>query len=776
MRMSKKVQTSGSTGSRRLSNARFVSLRWRFTSPLFLIVLIVAMIGAYVLAQTLGTGLAAAQNNILLQSSAALSRRSAVLYEHYVGEATSIAYTSGIDQSIRAEDTPALAALLESRARLAGLDSIIVTNTLGIETAGVLRVVDADGSVRFALNTGTNLRAEAPLRAILGEGAPVSAGLLLSNEGVLLVTAVPIVRNNAVVGVVLVGSRMQTVLADLQGSSVAEVALYASSGTPLGSSLPLSSDLLDTLTLAPEIYDQAIATGATSGTQRPVQSLTLANSSYDAVYTPFQFGPALLGVVATLVPNDVPFATELGRQLVALFAAVLAGVVVFAGFITSSIVTARANRVRQTAELLAAGQREARTGMQRRDELGAAGQALDVYAETVQEREDVLRSALRRQRREASYLVAVLESIPEGIVVQDVEGRIMLMNDAAKVLLGSQRVFRSAGIHELAAVVAEKLGAALAPGLYALGDPQRIRLEERLLSAQAAAIVSPQSEQRVGTVIVLRDITGAVVREKAQERLLEQFVREVQEPLIDLARSSARQGTQTSPELMRVFTRDIARNVIALQKLIVEMRELTTTDLPMAQRAQKPLRLDTLVWAIANEWRQVAQSSGITLHVLIEQKGLHILGDERRLRWAIGNIVDNAIKYTLPGGAMTLEIKTAENDTARLRIRDNGVGIAEADLPHVFKRFFRGEPAAPDGHIIRVPGMGQGLSVARQILEAHGGSIRVKSAQGVGTAVYFTLPLTSTESLPLPIYSELDDLEGETVMLPTQFEERLRGL
>jgi signal transduction histidine kinase len=168
----------------------------------------------------------------------------------------------------------------------------------------------------------------------------------------------------------------------------------------------------------------------------------------------------------------------------------------------------------------------------------------------------------------------------------------------------------------------------------------------------------------------------------------------------------------------------------------------------------------------ANEWRQIAQAGNLTLHVIIERKGLYILGDERRLRWALGSIVDNAIKYTPPGGALTLEIQEESGEMGRLRVRDNGAGISRDDLPHVFTRFFRGTPVTKSGRVIHVPGMGQGLTIARQIFEAHGGGIRIKSNQNVGTAVYMSLPLTSGEQFDLPYFDEAD-MDGETMLLDT---------
>jgi signal transduction histidine kinase len=356
----------------------------------------------------------------------------------------------------------------------------------------------------------------------------------------------------------------------------------------------------------------------------------------------------------------------------------------------------------------------------------------------------------------------VLESIPDGVIVQDTEGRVVVMNDQARSLLGSQRVFRSSGLHELTALVQQVMGTSLAPGLYALGDPQRVNLDDRMLSAQAAAVLT-QTQHRIGTVILLRDITDHVRQERAREEMLNRLAEDIQVPLASLGRTGA--GVQS--DLARSFAREVTRQAVALQKMILDMRELANVDALSVRRAQRILRLETLVWAVANEWRQVAQVSGLQMVLQFDRKGLFVLGDEKRLRWAIGNLIDNAIKYTLPGGALSLEIKEESEGMATLRVRDNGVGISPDDRPNVFTQFYRGTPIRPDGSAIRVPGMGQGLYIARQIIEAHGGKIQLKSTVGVGTAVYFGLPLTAPIGIEIPPLPE--NMEGETVQLPAGF-------
>jgi PAS domain S-box-containing protein len=729
---------------------RFVSLRWRFLVPLCLVVLLVAMPGAYFIARNLSGGMAVSQDNILLQSSRAVSEHAADAYKRQREEAQRIAFTVGVPEAIQAQKVDALHGALEGLARLAELDSIILTNEKGYEVLGLQR-----GDKDYAVGTAADLSGEPIIHSVLVEGYIGATGLLRTSEGLVLYTAVPVTADNKTVGIAMVGQRLDAVMDALKGSAVADVALYGADGRLLQTTFP-QVNALSALSLAPEVYNQAIA----AVQQIPLQSLKIGGRAYQGAYFPLNYGPNTLGVIAALMPDNVPFATELGRQWIALLAAALAGTVVIAAFTGISVFVWRVNRVTYVAEALASGEAQARTGMQATDEIGAMGQALDQYADYVQERHDALRTALRRQRREVAHLLSVVESLPDGIVLQDLDGRVILMNEYAKTLLGSQRVFRSSGLHELAAVVSEVLGAALAPGLYTLGDPQQISLDGKMLSAQAAAVVSA-ANHRLGTVIVLRDITEQVRQERAREEMLGRLMQDIQQPLAGLAQAGAR----SQSGLINAFAREITRHAIALQKMIVDMHEIADVNAPSVARVQRPIRLETLLWAVANEWRQVAQAASLTLHVIIERKGLYVLGDERRLRWAIGNVIDNAIKYTPAGGALTIEIQEeSENGMGRLRVRDNGVGIAKDELPHIFTRFYRGNPVMKDGHAIRVPGMGQGLNIARQIFEAHGGVIHVKSTPGVGTAVYMGLPLTAEVTLELPTLDEAD-MDGETVLL-----------
>lgn len=692
---------------------RFFSLRWRVM--IFAAFLTLAMAGAYALALRWSGSTSLPQEQIWTEHVRAVDGRGQTLFRQ---------------QQVRVREIVSLAQVLESN------DSLQPRLESAASTDEHIVVTDLDG-------------ADSPVaRAALDNGS--AAGFEQTADGVVLYVAMSVIgRNDEPIGVALVGQDAARVLTVLHDDSVGEMALFDLDGTLIQTTIQ-SGDV--SFNPPREIGDLDIAD------IQPQQSLRLGNKLYQVAYVPLNYGTSQVGSVGILLPDTMPFAAETGRQLAGLALASAAAAFVITLFLIVDGMLRRVRRVTKTAQRLAAGESYVRTGMQGSDEIGSLGQALDRYAEAVKERQDVLRADLRRQRREVEHLQSVIEAMPDGVLVQDIDGRTIIMNENARKLLGSQH--GSSNVEELTKHVTDKLGAALAPGLYSLGSPQQVDVNDRMLSAQAAAVTNLLGN-RLGTVVVLRDITEEVKRERAREKLLEQLEANVQQPLASMANPSKNM-------LMTDFAREITRHAVGLQKMVVEMREMTDPNVrAMPEPTQHPILLDTLVWSVANEWRQVAQANNLTLHVMIERAGLYVLGSERRLRWAIGNIIDNAIKFTPPGGALTLEIRDdVREGRAHLRVRDNGVGIAASELPHVFTRFYRGNPVTNGGRAIRVPGTGQGLSTAKQIFEAHGGSISIKSRPGVGTAVYFAIPLTAPVGLELPGGV---DLEGETVRItPTQ--------
>jgi PAS domain S-box-containing protein len=731
-----------------------VSLRWRAIWPLALVVAALAMAGAYVISDAAAQGVRSREVDHLLMTSRAVSERMGGVGTAQRREATRIAYTEGVAQDVHDGDGIALQNLLEPLALAADLDYVLVADANDREVIGLQRVNNGSGPADYAVASGTDLEtliAKQP--ALFAPGTDLRAAITRTGQGHALMTAGPVMLDDQRVGTVLVGVRVERVLDALRGGDLAELALFGADGVFVHTTLPFDDTTRAALVLDGDAFQQALTTPG----EVPVEALEIDGKPYNAAYIPLVINGTPLGVLGVYRVDDTLYATWLSREWISLLSAVLVGVVVLVTFIVVGRFSHRVERVTRTAGALAAGDARARTRMAANDEIGELGMTLDRLADRQQHRTDALQKALRRQRAETARLSAVLESIPDGLVVQDLDGRVLLLNNAARNLLGGQRVFRSARLHDLTAMITERLGPALAPGIYALGDPTQIALDGRVLQAQAAAITIRPNQQRIGTVIVLRDITPDVAREQKRDELLGR-----------LADQGLAPRAPQAYESLSALAREVVHNTRAIQQVIAELRDLSTFEPRDLETGQSPHAVNDLVWHVAAEWEPLARAARIRLHVKFGPRGHYVLGDERRLRWAIGNLVDNALKYSPPHTTVTLGARLREgesgdsddpNGIAEIVVEDQGYGLAPPDLENAFARFYRGVARDADGKVVRKPGTGQGLFIARRVIEAHGGQISLASRVGTGTTAVIRLPLTAPVTLDVSEPHPLEEVE-----------------
>ena len=147
------------------------------------------------------------------------------------------------------------------------------------------------------------------------------------------------------------------------------------------------------------------------------------------------------------------------------------------------------------------------------------------------------------------------------------------------------------------------------------------------------------------------------------------------------------------------------------------------------------VHLDMLLREIRRQYQEAATAKGITLSIYLEEEVV-MEGDADRLRQVLVNLVENALHYTPAGGKIEVSLFKEEN-AARMLVRDTGMGIEPQDLPHIFEPFYRGSQQST------YQGYGLGLAICREIVSAHGGTIRVESQIGPegGTTFFVSLPL-----------------------------------
>ena len=170
--------------------------------------------------------------------------------------------------------------------------------------------------------------------------------------------------------------------------------------------------------------------------------------------------------------------------------------------------------------------------------------------------------------------------------------------------------------------------------------------------------------------------------------------------------------------------------------LVEKLMLLARTDAGFESLERVPLNLAGCLAGACREGRTLAEGKGVEFQEQISGKQWRVTGDPAALHRLLLILIDNAVKYTPAGGRVAVSL-TADSAFALVEVRDTGIGIGADDLPHIFERFYRADKARSRER----GGAGLGLSIARWIADAHGGSIRVESATGAGSVFQVRLPL-----------------------------------
>ena len=187
------------------------------------------------------------------------------------------------------------------------------------------------------------------------------------------------------------------------------------------------------------------------------------------------------------------------------------------------------------------------------------------------------------------------------------------------------------------------------------------------------------------------------------------------------------------------------RNTRNAAQLVRSLGDLAQLDEPEFKLHMQPMNLGEMLDDIGMRFAERAQQSGVTVHCQHDEQGESLVADVdiELLERALGNLMDNALRYTPTGGQISLSTRRVVENMAlpspvELSVRDTGSGIAESDIPHLFDRLYQARtsvvPASSEG------GKGLGLAIVKRIAELHHGSVAVHSSVGNGTQVIITLP------------------------------------
>ncbi len=382
---------------------------------------------------------------------------------------------------------------------------------------------------------------------------------------------------------------------------------------------------------------------------------------------------------------------------------------------------------------------------------------LKVYEEQLQHAQDELGQS------EARY-ETIVSAMHEGVVFQLRDGTIETCNPAAEQILGltaDQIMERTSidpvwnAIHEDGtpfpgdthpAMVTLATGQPVSDVIMGVHKPDGTLI---WISINTQPLIRPNETSPYGAVATFIDITGrknAEIQalqahlERERTQILTSFIHDVSHefrtPLAIIQSSLYLMNRVNTKEKRHEKTEIIEQQIRRINQLVDMLIKMSQLESGVMLNLQR-INLNTLVNMVATQAEVQAIKANLALHVIYGDSLPDIDVDPAQVTDALGQIIENALRFTPYGGLITLRTYQTTDNRLAIMIKDTGIGISPESLPHIFERFYRIDVAHTTA------GFGLGLPIALAIVERHNGTVEVTSAEGKGTTVIIFLPITA---------------------------------
>ena len=529
-----------------------------------------------------------------------------------------------------------------------------------------------------------------------------------------------------------------TTMADGQAFAVrvaaplhSRVSLIRLDGTVLGDSL------LDPATMPNQRLNPTIS-GAGAGVESITQGLS-APGGETYRYATVPVVPAgstqqVLAVRVGLPTGNVEREIAAVRRLILIFAAGILLAVAAVTLFAVDRVASGIGRARAHARRIAAGTIEIDTRPSPVEELGDLRSSLNGMVIELQE----LVAEIRQSRAE---LEATLSTLTDGVILTGAEGDVIRMNAAAAQMLhvDVEEVISLPFVvvtrdHELNALHRQSVRT----GQIAQRSGIELGFDRRMIDAVVQPVVGQGNQL---TLVVLRDQTELRKLEQVRREFVANVSHELRTPLASIRAlvETLEAGALDEPEIATDFLGRIVTEVDRLAALVDELLDLARLESGRVALRLEPLAPADLLTRGAQRLLPQVERARLTLDVAIDPDLPAVLADRSRIEQVLLNLVHNAIKFTPPGGTISVRAEV-QGAMLLVEVRDTGVGIGPEELPRLFERFYKTDKAR------RSDGTGLGLAIAKHIVMIHGGTITARSVVNQGATFLFTLPLAASKT------------------------------
>ncbi|RLC11745.1 MAG: PAS domain-containing sensor histidine kinase [Deltaproteobacteria bacterium] len=452
------------------------------------------------------------------------------------------------------------------------------------------------------------------------------------------------------------------------------------------------------------------------------------------VALPLKINDSVKGVLRTSIPlmsvdeelKSVQIRIAFGGCLIAFLAS---GICLY----VSRRISHPIEEMKQVAEHFAKGELEHRLAAPNTKEMAGLADAMNQMAVQLRERIETVIS----QRNEYE---AVLSSMVEGVVAIDMEERILSINRAAANILKNsshemkgrtiQEVVRNRELH---AFVEETLSS----GQTAERDIVLRQNGERILNIRSAPLCNA-NEKRIGTLVVLDDVTHLRHLEEVRRDFVANVSHEIRTPLTAIKGfvETLQNGAVDNPEEAERFLAIIEKHVNRLAAIIEELLLLSKIEREdeIRQIQLEEGSVEEVIRASVQACQAKAEEKNIRIDISCEDT-FSAKADLPLLEQAVVNLLDNAIKYSRENSVVRVETALSDSEII-IKVQDHGMGISKQHLPRLFERFYRVDKARS----CKLGGTGLGLAIVKHITQAHDGRVTVESALGKGSTFAIHLP------------------------------------
>ena len=497
-----------------------------------------------------------------------------------------------------------------------------------------------------------------------------------------------------------------------------------------------NDDYLSKRSFDPQV-SQVLKTGESA---KKIQTNPDTNRRVWLYVSPIKKDNEVVGVVSLMADIESVYQDLVGITKIFTVGTILSILITtIIGFVASKTVTSSIEKMSAQVKTMASGNYGTVVGINTNDEIGDLAKVFNQISKRIKEEQDVTETERRK-------LATIIESMMDGIITTDTNGKVILINTSAgdmidapenEILIGKDAL-KLLNISEYESI-GEIIEAEDSLLVNASEDDESL-----LLRAEFSKILKEENEdlsqvstELEGYIIVLYDVTDQERQERERREFVSTVSHELRTPLTTMNSyiEALEEGVINDKELAPQFIDTIHKETTRMIRMVNELMQLGKMDIKEEHYDKEFIDINKLIEQISDRFELTHPEKNFIKY--IPKTPIFVEGDQDKLTQVFDNIMNNAIKYSPNGKNITVRVRQNYNhNRVSISIKDEGVGIPLVHIDKIFKRFYRVDKSRQR----TMGGTGLGLALAKNIVEAHRGKIWAQSREGYGSIIFVTLP------------------------------------